>query len=63
MDRRNKELVKEVANTPHWQVGTPTQMMLEGDHLIYFKKNVKVVYLEKAKSGGNENIRRMPHQR
>jgi hypothetical protein len=38
-------------------------MMLEGDHLIYFKKNVKVVYLEKAKSGGNENIRRMPHQR
>jgi hypothetical protein len=33
-------------------------MMLQGSHLIYFKENVKVVYMEKVNSGGNGDIRK-----
>jgi hypothetical protein len=32
--------------------------MLARSHLIYFRKNVRVVYLEETKNSGNKNIRK-----
>jgi hypothetical protein len=36
----------------HWQQGTPTEMLLQGGHLIHFNKKVKVSYQGKRKQGG-----------
>jgi hypothetical protein len=36
----------------HWQQGTPTEMLLQGGHLIHFSDKVKVSYQGKRKEGG-----------
>jgi hypothetical protein len=36
----------------HWQQGTPTEMLLQGGHLIHFSDKMKVSYQGKRKEGG-----------
>jgi hypothetical protein len=42
----------------HWQQGTPTEMLLQGGHLIHFSDKVKVSYQRKQKEGGYGTIQK-----